>query len=69
MSKFRLTILESERGWGSKREYEYFETYDDALERKRFINSSNVEKQAPDWYMIAEDIEELKLAVDQWVTS
>lgn len=46
MSKFRLTILESERGWGSKREYEYFETYDDdALERKRFINSFNVESK------------------------
>ncbi len=66
MSMFRLTILESERGWGSKREYEFFESYQEALDRKAHINSFNVEKQAPDWYMIAEDIEELKV-VETWV--
>lgn len=66
MSKFRLTVLESERGWGSKREYEFFESYQEALDRKTHINSFNTMGHAPDWYMIAEDIEELKV-VETWV--
>lgn len=35
MSKFRLTVIESEAGWGQKHEYMFFDSHEEALERKK----------------------------------
>jgi hypothetical protein len=59
-------VIESEAGWGQKHEYMFFDSHEEALERKNKINSFNTESQTPSWYMIATDIEELKL-VETWV--
>ena len=41
--------------WGQKREYEYFDTVEKAIEYRDRINSYNtVSTIAPDWYMVAE---------------
>jgi len=56
--KFQVTTVESERGWGQKREYELFDTVEEAVAYRDKINSYNkpLEKgeSVPDWYMIAE---------------
>lgn len=54
--KYEVCIVESERGWGQNREYEYYDTMQEAEERRDTINLSNEPKQeiAPDWYMYAE---------------
>ena len=56
--KFQVTTVESERGWGQTREYELFDTMEEAIVYRDKINSYNkpLEKgeSVPDWYMIAE---------------
>lgn len=52
--RYEVCTIESERGWGQKREYEYFDTYEEAAEYRDKINSYNTEVYAPDWYMVAE---------------
>lgn len=53
--KYKVCVIESERGWGQKREYEYFDTVEKAIEYRDRINSYNtVSTIAPDWYMVAE---------------
>jgi hypothetical protein len=53
--KYEVCVIESERGWGQKREYEYFDTVEKAIEYRDRINSYNtVSTIAPDWYMVAE---------------
>jgi len=56
--KYEVCTIESERGWGQKREYDLFDTYEEAKKYRDHINSFNkpLEKGeiAPDWYMIAE---------------
>ena len=51
---FRVDIIESERGWGSKvDETKYF---DNEIEAKAFVdkyNAQNTADTAPDWYMYA----------------
>lgn len=52
--KFKVTIFESERGWGQRvDEVKWFDTYEEA---KKFIddfNKDNNEETVPDWYMYA----------------
>ncbi len=56
--KYEVCTIESERGWGQKREYEYFDTVEEAIKYRDHINSFNKPLEegeiAPDWYMVAE---------------
>jgi hypothetical protein len=52
---YRIFIVESERGWGQQRWTEDFTTHDAAKKRIAEINSKNISRTAPDWYMQAED--------------
>ena len=52
--KYRITVIESERGWGQESWTEDFDTYEEARERINSINSENTASRAPDWYMIAQ---------------
>jgi hypothetical protein len=52
--KYKVCVIESERGWGQKREYEYFDTVEEAIKYRDRINSYNIAPSAPDWYMVAE---------------
>lgn len=52
--KYKVCVIESERGWGQKREYEYFDTAEKAIEYRDRINANNTASIAPDWYMMAE---------------
>ena len=53
--KFRVTVVESELGWGQKTEYQYFDTVEKAIEYRDGINEVNeMESVIPDWYMVAE---------------
>lgn len=59
MSKFRVVIIESERGWGRKvDEIKYFDTYEDAeIFQKKFnadLPPRDANGRAPDWYMQAQ---------------
>lgn len=55
--KYQVTVIESERGWGQKIEYELFDTYEEAVKYRDHINSFNNPLKpgeiVPDWYMIA----------------
>lgn len=53
--KYQVCVIESERGWGQKREYELFDTVEAAIKYRDHVNSFNEPADiAPDWYMIAE---------------
>lgn len=56
--KYKVCTIESERGWGQKCEYAHFNTAEEAIKYRDYINSFNkpVEKgeSVPDWYMYAE---------------
>lgn len=61
--KYQVCTIEFERGWGQKREYEYFDTAEKAIEYRDRINSYNKSADTvPDWYMIAE--KEIKIVED-----
>jgi hypothetical protein len=54
--KFRVYIMESERGWGQRvEEVRMFDTYEEAAELVTEYNSCNNEDVVPDWYMYATD--------------
>lgn len=53
---WRVTVIESERGWGQKvDEYRRFQTKEDAWRWADEFNSRNTASMAPDWYMQAQD--------------
>ncbi len=52
--RYEVCTIESERGWGQKREYELFDTYQEAAAYRDKINSYNTEDFYADWYLIAE---------------
>jgi hypothetical protein len=58
MTKYRVHIVESERGWGRKIEdTKYFDTAEEAEQFIKTYNAKNpplVNGRAPDWYMQAE---------------
>ena len=51
---FKVNIIESERGWGSKiDETKYFDNHQEALDFVKTYNSKNNLEQVPEWYMYA----------------
>lgn len=53
--RYEVCTIESERGWGQKREYAYFDNIEEAIKYRDHINSFNEPADiAPDWYMVAE---------------
>jgi len=53
---WKVTIIESERGWGQK--VDEVKTFNDYESAKRFqldFNKDNNDDYAPDWYMVAYD--------------
>lgn len=53
--KYRVQLVESERGWGQEYWHEDYDTYEEAKERIRSVNAKNTSVTAPDWYMAAFD--------------
>jgi hypothetical protein len=53
--KYRVFLVESERGWGQDYWTEDYNTYDEAKERIRSVNADNITDIAPEWYMQAQD--------------
>lgn len=51
--KYRIKLVESERGWGQEYWTEDYDTRDEAQERIRSVNAENVAQKAPDWYVAA----------------
>jgi len=53
--KFRVTTIESERGWGQRYECELFNTFEEAKTYRDSINSFNKPwVVTPDWYVVAD---------------
>jgi hypothetical protein len=53
---WRVTVIESERGWGQKvDEYRRFETKEAAQKWVDKFNKQNDLDIVPDWYMYAQD--------------
>lgn len=57
--KYRVQLMESERGWGQEYWHEDYDTYEEAHKRVQEVNSKNTDSTAPDWYMRAEQIIEV----------
>ena len=54
MIKYRIQVMESERGWGQDYWHEDYDTYEEAAARIKVINAQNTAKSAPDYWMRAE---------------
>lgn len=55
-SRWKVIVIESERGWGTKIDsIEYFDTEDAAWAFEKNFNKDNPPGPAPDWYMQAQD--------------
>lgn len=51
---WKVTIIESERGWGQRvDEVKSFSSYEEAKQFQLKFNESNNEDFVPDWYMVA----------------
>lgn len=55
--KYRLHLMESERGWGQDYWHEDYNTRAEAEARMNEVNSKNTALVAPDYYMQAQRIE------------
>lgn len=55
VTKYQITVMESELGWGQDRWTEDFDTREEAQKRIIEINSRNVSPVAPDYYVQAYD--------------
>ena len=53
MIKYRLNLMESERGWGQDYWHEDFNTREEAEARMQEVNSKNTSLVAPDYYIQA----------------
>ena len=53
--KYRVQLVESERGWGREYWHEDYDTYEEAQDRVKSVNARNTLEVAPDWYMQAEE--------------
>lgn len=61
MTKYRIQVVETERGWGREYWQEQFDSYDQAVLRIKEINSGNTALVAPDYYVQADNqIEEIE---------
>lgn len=54
ITKYKVTVIESEAGWGQSYETEYYLTEADARKRVNDINEQNTATVTPSWYMRAE---------------
>ena len=62
MNAFRVEIIESERGWGSKvDDYMICLSQQDAELFKEEFNSFNISVTIPEWYMVASSISKIEL--------
>lgn len=52
--KYRVQLMESERGWGRDYWHEDYATFEEAKKRIEEVNSRNTSPTAPDWYMQAD---------------
>ena len=53
---WKVTIIESERGWGQRVDsIETFDTYEEAKKYQINFNKQNTGLVTPDWYMVAHD--------------
>jgi hypothetical protein len=56
--KYEVCVIESESGWGQRRDYELFDSFEKAKKYRDQVNSRNEPMKkggnVPDWYMIAE---------------
>lgn len=59
--KYRIKMMESERGWGQDYWDEDYDTRAEAEARMREVNSWNTSKIAPDYYMQALKIEMVEI--------
>lgn len=55
MKRYKVNLVESERGWSQNCWYEYYNSYEEALERIKQINSKNTYNIAPEYYIQEED--------------
>lgn len=53
--KYRVTLLESERGWGQNIWTEDFDTMEEAQRRIWSVNAENTSDTAPDYYVMADN--------------
>jgi hypothetical protein len=55
MKKFKVRIIESERGWGQDYWYEYFDTLEEAQARYEQVNKNDTlgHVTVPDYYIFA----------------
>ena len=51
--KYRVHLVESERGWGQERWTEDFDTRGEAMSRIQNVNDQNTLSYVPDWYVAA----------------
>lgn len=67
MKAFKIAVLESERGWGSKiDDWMVCETREDCYRFREEFNSENTSETVPDWYMLCLDrIEPIDLTESQ----
>ena len=65
MTKYRIQLVESERGWGQEYWQEEFDSHDQAMLRIKEVNSRNTSLVAPDYYVRAESqIEAIEVTND-----
>ncbi len=57
-TKFRVQLMECERGFGREYWHEDYDTMAEAKARIRSVNAENTSPTAPDWYMMAQEIVE-----------
>lgn len=56
--RWKVIIIESERGWGQKvDDVKFFDNEEEADEFVKEYNKDNDETVAPDWYMVAQEPE------------
>lgn len=55
--KYRVQMMDSERGWGRDYWHEDYDTREEAEARMKFVNDQNTAPVAPDYYMQALSIE------------
>ena len=58
--KYRVHMIESERGWGQEYWHEDFDTREAAEKYFKDTNAKNTSHSAPVWYIAALSIEEVK---------
>lgn len=58
MKNFRVLYFESERGWGSDTWELYYATFEEARDAFNWTNSKNTSITAPDYYIMATNIQE-----------